>query len=602
MESALNESGSDGDASSTLNIRLLLQITRLDSQQDDYEPCRRCESYQKRLRSYQLEVESLTYQLRTYPSLQGEMETLRVGALALTSPQSLTQQEKDYVRYALGALEEKAKLADLLQRNTASLQEELKTTLRDMQQHKTISEETISQLNDQFKRILEDVKRENQGKNELMTALTQAKSQLSGKNRAEQDLTAQLQLAHKQLAVKTAQALLYSQAEFENSELKVALAQAEEREKRLSEDLRRLAEELGTKQAQFEGQCKVWTKEREGKEEELKACRELLAAKTHLADQLLSEKVKAEGLIQSHSQQSKATEDLSLLVKSLEKRLKTSEDLRAQLNAEVSQSLETMGNELVRLGKEREAFVEERERLHSIIRALEQDLGAQTSLRERLEIDSTEQTQHIAVLEQALCDQESSRSLLNSLIQGRDQSAVLTLELASEVDSLADRLLRHSEKILAGQKVIARIAEVVERQNGDLHVIRKMFRNQGPYVAMEGDGVDESLARYLNDRLIPPPVPFRREESGVYLFGSKRVAVKVEQGRLIVRVGGGYMGIEDFIAAYAPAEIEKLENRRSDKSGDPFILRLSQYFESKSANTTVKLASSGGHNRRRSPP
>ena len=236
------------------------------------------------------------------------------------------------------------------------------------------------------------------------------------------------------------------------------------------------------------------------------------------------------------------------------------------------------------------------------IRALEQEFGTQVGLRERLEIETDEQAQHIAVLEQALCDQEHSHSLLTSLVKAKDQSSVLTLELVSEVDSLSDRLLRHSEKILAGQQVIARLAEVVEKQNCDLHVIRKMFRSQGPYSAVEGDGVDEVLAKYLNERLIPPPVPFRREESGVYLFGAKRVAIKVEQGRLIVRVGGGYMGIEDFIVAYSSAEIEKLENRRSDKSGDPFILRLSQYFDSKSANTSLKLAHSSSQHRRRSPP
>ena len=601
MESALNESGSDGDASSTLNIHLLLQLTRLDSQAED-QPCLRCQSYQKRLRSYQLEVESLTHQLRTYPVLQGELESLRIGALSLTSPQSLTQQEKDYVRYALGAMEEKAKLADLLQREAAGLQEELKTTFRDMQEQRTISEETVIQLNEQFRRVMDDLKRENQEKGDLTTALTQAKAQLSVKIRAEQDLNAQLQLTQKQLTVKTAQALLYSQAEFENSELKVALGQADERNKRLTEEVRKLGEEMGAKMNQFELQSVVWTKERETKEEELKACRELLAAKTHLADQLLSEKSKIEGQIHFQTQQFKAKEDFSQQIESLEKRLKTSEELRAKINAEIPQSLEMVEAELGKMGKEREVFIEEREKLHVRIRALEQEFGTQVGLRERLEIETDEQAQHIAVLEQALCDQEHSHSLLASLVKAKDQSSVLTLELVSEVDSLSDRLLRHSEKILAGQQVIARLAEVVEKQNCDLHVIRKMFRSQGPYSAVEGDGVDEVLAKYLNERLIPPPVPFRREESGVYLFGAKRVAIKVEQGRLIVRVGGGYMGIEDFIVAYSSAEIEKLENRRSDKSGDPFILRLSQYFDSKSANTSLKLAHSSSQHRRRSPP
>ena len=41
---------------------------------------------------------------------------------------------------------------------------------------------------------------------------------------------------------------------------------------------------------------------------------------------------------------------------------------------------------------------------------------------------------------------------------------------------------------------------------------------------------------------------FLRESEGVYLFGQKRVYVKVEKGdKLLVRVGGGFMQIDDFV-------------------------------------------------------
>ena len=41
---------------------------------------------------------------------------------------------------------------------------------------------------------------------------------------------------------------------------------------------------------------------------------------------------------------------------------------------------------------------------------------------------------------------------------------------------------------------------------------------------------------------------FIRESEGVYSFGSKRVYIKIEKGNTIkVRVGGGYMGIDEFI-------------------------------------------------------
>lgn len=62
-----------------------------------------------------------------------------------------------------------------------------------------------------------------------------------------------------------------------------------------------------------------------------------------------------------------------------------------------------------------------------------------------------------------------------------------------------------------------------------------------------------TLAGYLNqypekERM---KILFLRESTGVYQFGSKRVYIKIEKGNQIkVRVGGGYMHIDDFIEQY----------------------------------------------------
>ena len=51
---------------------------------------------------------------------------------------------------------------------------------------------------------------------------------------------------------------------------------------------------------------------------------------------------------------------------------------------------------------------------------------------------------------------------------------------------------------------------------------------------------------------------FMRESEGVYQFGSKRVLVKVDKDKIIIRVGGGYLSIDEFLDQYTPAEFEKL--------------------------------------------
>lgn len=55
---------------------------------------------------------------------------------------------------------------------------------------------------------------------------------------------------------------------------------------------------------------------------------------------------------------------------------------------------------------------------------------------------------------------------------------------------------------------------------------------------------------------------FLRESEGVYLFGQKRVYVKVEKGdKLLVRVGGGFMQIDDFVQQYRNEETEKINRK-----------------------------------------
>ena len=69
------------------------------------------------------------------------------------------------------------------------------------------------------------------------------------------------------------------------------------------------------------------------------------------------------------------------------------------------------------------------------------------------------------------------------------------------------------------------------------------------YIPVKDDLVDRRLAEYINnypDRQ-KLKIMFMRESEGVYEFGSKRVAVKVDKDKINVRVGGGYLSIDEFL-------------------------------------------------------
>lgn len=68
---------------------------------------------------------------------------------------------------------------------------------------------------------------------------------------------------------------------------------------------------------------------------------------------------------------------------------------------------------------------------------------------------------------------------------------------------------------------------------------------------------------------------FLREAQGVYKYGSKRVFLKIEKSivnvkghkqpltQIFVRVGGGFMQIDDFIEQYEQQEVEKRQVKPS---------------------------------------
>jgi hypothetical protein len=52
-------------------------------------------------------------------------------------------------------------------------------------------------------------------------------------------------------------------------------------------------------------------------------------------------------------------------------------------------------------------------------------------------------------------------------------------------------------------------------------------------------------------------VPIKRLGNGYYLFGTRKIFAKIMNGKLVIRVGGGYMIIEEFISTYADIEINR---------------------------------------------
>jgi hypothetical protein len=69
------------------------------------------------------------------------------------------------------------------------------------------------------------------------------------------------------------------------------------------------------------------------------------------------------------------------------------------------------------------------------------------------------------------------------------------------------------------------------------------------YIPFKGDTIDYQLAEFINN--YPDrnklKVLFIRESEGVYEFGERKVGIRVDKNKINVRVGGGYLSIDEFL-------------------------------------------------------
>jgi len=71
--------------------------------------------------------------------------------------------------------------------------------------------------------------------------------------------------------------------------------------------------------------------------------------------------------------------------------------------------------------------------------------------------------------------------------------------------------------------------------------------------------VDELFADYINK--LGCPVPIQRLGNNQYMFGTRKIYAKIINGKLVIRVGGGYMGIEEFMMYYGQQELLRLAKK-----------------------------------------
>lgn len=143
-----------------------------------------------------------------------------------------------------------------------------------------------------------------------------------------------------------------------------------------------------------------------------------------------------------------------------------------------------------------------------------------------------------------LNDYDDGGENVTSLLEEKKKEIQQKDDLISDLDAQIAKL----EASLGNAKVLS---------------VKKTVPKVKKYTYVKGDEVDEMLASYINKMDVG--LPISRLGGGQYMFGSKKIYAKVMNKKLVVRVGGGYMDMAEFITTYAESERLKLQHMNPEE-------------------------------------
>ena len=204
-----------------------------------------------------------------------------------------------------------------------------------------------------------------------------------------------------------------------------------------------------------------------------------------------------------------------------------------------------------------DVYGRQREEIDILIRDIEE---LREFLREKYEDEEAE----LLELEREI---ENHKTRLRDIINEINELRVLIIEEEHHND-IKRNLLRNRD-------------EYIERLKIALKELNKKPVKKIEYIVVQGDDVDALLADAM--RKYGVSIPLTRLGGGFYLFGTRKIYAKIMNGKLVVRVGGGYMVIDEFLATYSDMELIRI-NKMLEKEDVDAYEELKVYKKYKEEN------------------
>jgi len=298
-------------------------------------------------------------------------------------------------------------------------------------------------------------------------------------------------------------------------------------------DLKNMIEQLKRKNTDFEQKLMNVTTESEKSKQNIEQLNLSLASKDDKIKYLDTELINMQKKLQE-----KQTE-LSKKDQMLKNTETENENLKTQLKEKTQQMLE-FENEQKRRSERLDDIAQKAKETEREIENLRLRSKNKEEKLQEASIKLMQKSKEMRQLEAQMYQiQEELNAAKNTMKKENDENEQLRKELAQarkEADDMKSMLIAY--------KQMANNEEFKENSN----VI---------YTPDTSDKVDQMFAFYINETKCP--VQLKKTGEGQYLFGTKKIFAKIQNEKLVIRVGGGYMMIDEFLSVYTAQELSKLQ-------------------------------------------
>lgn len=131
-------------------------------------------------------------------------------------------------------------------------------------------------------------------------------------------------------------------------------------------------------------------------------------------------------------------------------------------------------------------------------------------------------------------------------------------KVQNHYENCSNRLLEVEERLQETQAIALQLLRKCQMKDAEIERVQQEMENMQnsvedklfKYTPQADDPVDLNLAKYINKAPLRmrSKMHFEREAPGIYRFARKKVFMKIEGETIVIRVGGGFLTIQEFVA------------------------------------------------------